>query len=129
MEANFPKGGNVGSVKLVKIIGHNRGDFKDMENLNVSGGIPHDGSFALVDAATAERYGKNTPVSNSMKLILYIKDNGVEGFDLDVAPGSIVDPVGVSSSPESGGGSGGCSAGFGLLPVLGALVLLKRKRG
>ena len=85
-----------------------------------------DGDFTLLekDGAIATTINSGT----SYDLVLFIKDDG--DYDNNKTPGIVVDPL-VALHNRSGGSSGGCNSGFGMLSLilpLMACAFVPRKR-
>ena len=81
-----------------------------------------DNKIAAKDAKIVE--------TESYKVTMFIEDN--KDYDLDPTDARILDPAAIvkeaGSSPSSGGGSSGCSAGLGIFALLALVPIILRNK-
>lgn len=87
-----------------------------------------DGYFTIQTSADKiAANGAAIVAADSYKVTMFIEDN--KDYDLDPADGKILDPAAiVKKAVPSSGGSGGCSAGWGILALLAVVPVILRKR-
>ena len=111
--------GSPQDVRLLKVTGPSAGSFFTYGD--VPARFARDGCFTIqtADGKVAARDAKIVPGDRYM-LTLFVKDNG--SFDLDKTAGQILDPTALVKQKEepapTGGSSGGCTSGLGVLSLL-----------